>query len=618
MTFLDRYNAELKILRESGSRFSKEHPQVASQLGLQAGSVTDPFVERLLEGIAFLSARVHSRLDREASEFASQALASLSPLFMRSTPGVVVLSFDPDFGSPEAFRAGALPKGSLVSSEFPDQQQPVTWATTRDVRLWPLKLVDAQCVRGLASIPSVMASALANAQALVKLDFSVEGGAKAGDLGKQSGSLSLSLAGDLPKAFELHRALVSDTTDLWLLAGEGAEAVAHPLPLSSLKFEAVQPEASIFPDDVGALPGVRVLREYFACPQRFLSLELDVLAQVAKLAPAVKRFSVVFKLKRTPSTLIGDVQVEQFRMFAVPCVNLYDKRFDPVPYEDSKTGQWMVVDRMRPMAHHVWSVDQVGVSMEDGVVLEAWSALNMGDFYSSDTQARYSWRRETLDEGTGTKRDNGLDALGIYDEISVAITDPAYSLAQVHHIQVKGLVCDRGWRAGSAVNARYQLEESKAVEKIECLWAASAPRPMPDANECWTALPHLGDNPLGQYSAKATDITDRIKDLLCLASVGSNAMDVQRSSSLRKVFATPVFMEAGRSSPMAWVRGQKVSIFVSSSDHPDKGAWLFGRVLAQALFESVYLNDGVEFEIHIDDELCSTHTNLNNKTGALL
>jgi type VI secretion system protein ImpG len=188
----------------------------------------------------------------------------------------------------------------------------------------------------------------------------------------------------------------------------------------------------------------------------------------------------------------------------------------------------------------------------------------------------------------------------------------------VHHIQVKGLVCDRGWRAGSAVNARYRLEESKAVEKIECLWAASAPRPMPDANECWTALPHLGDNPLGQYSAKATDITDRIKDLLCLASVGSNAMDVQRSSSLRKVFATPVFMEAGRSSPMAWVRGQKVSIFVSSSDHPDKGAWLFGRVLAQALFESVYLNDGVEFEIYIDDELCSTHTNLNNKTGALL
>jgi type VI secretion system protein ImpG len=68
---------------------------------------------------------------------------------------------------------------------------------------------------------------------------------------------------------------------------------------------------------------------------------------------------------------------------------------------------------------------------------------------------------------------------------------------------------------------------------------------------------------------------------------------------------------------MAWVRGQRVSIYVASSDHPDNGAWLFARVVAQALSESVTLNDGVEFKIYVDNELCSVHSNLGTAEGVL-
>lgn len=53
MNVLDHYNDELRNLREVGTRFAKEHPQVAGQLGLHPDAVTDPFVERLLEGVAF-------------------------------------------------------------------------------------------------------------------------------------------------------------------------------------------------------------------------------------------------------------------------------------------------------------------------------------------------------------------------------------------------------------------------------------------------------------------------------------------------------------------------------------------------------------------------------------
>ncbi len=619
MSFLDRYNQELRMLRESGSRFAAEHPQIASQLGLRADSVTDPFVERLLEGVAFLTARVHARLDRESAEFAAQALAVLSPLFGRATPSMLTLDFAPDLGSPEAFRVGRIPKGSVVSAECPDRHHPVSLVTTRDVRLWPLQLTGASCVKGLPQLPLAMSTALANAQALIRLDFSIEGGSKAEDLvkGHTEDALTLSLAGDLPKAFELHRALVSDTSEVWLLV-DGEQRQAQRLPDGCLVFDAVHESASVFPQDLGALPGLRVLREYFAYPQRFLSVRLAALDTLARLAPGAKAFSLVFKLKRAAAHLIGGVDKEQLRLFAVPCVNLYTKRFDPVPYDEGKTGQWTVVDRMYPTAHHIWSVDKVGVSMADGVLIDAWSALNMGDFYAHSTSARYAWRRETLDVGAGSRRDNGLDALGVYDEISLTLTDQRYRFADIHHIQVEGLVCDRGWRPAAALQARYALKESKAVEQITCLWPASVARPMPDVSDCWNAIPQLGDNPLTQFKAEPTEITDRVLDLLRMASDASHMVDVQRCGSLRQVTVQTTFMEAGRSTPMAWVRGQKVAIHVASSDHPDNGAWLFARVVAQALSESVYLNDGVTFEIFIDHELCSVHSNLGGNEGSLL
>lgn len=60
---LHYYNIELQHLREMGTEFSREFPKVAGRLGLEGFECADPYVERLLEGFAFLAARVHLKLD---------------------------------------------------------------------------------------------------------------------------------------------------------------------------------------------------------------------------------------------------------------------------------------------------------------------------------------------------------------------------------------------------------------------------------------------------------------------------------------------------------------------------------------------------------------------------
>ena len=60
---LEFYNRELLYIREMGGEFSRDFPKIAGRLGLDSFECADPYVERLLEGFAFLAARIHLKLD---------------------------------------------------------------------------------------------------------------------------------------------------------------------------------------------------------------------------------------------------------------------------------------------------------------------------------------------------------------------------------------------------------------------------------------------------------------------------------------------------------------------------------------------------------------------------
>ena len=71
---LSHYDRELAYLRELGAEFAQEYPKVAGQLGLSSAACSDPHVERLLEGFAFLAARVQLAIDAEFPRFTEQLL----------------------------------------------------------------------------------------------------------------------------------------------------------------------------------------------------------------------------------------------------------------------------------------------------------------------------------------------------------------------------------------------------------------------------------------------------------------------------------------------------------------------------------------------------------------
>ena len=67
--FLEYYQQELKFFRDSAKEFAHEYPQVAQRLGLAAPEIEDPYVERLIEAVSFLTARINLKVDAEYPNF---------------------------------------------------------------------------------------------------------------------------------------------------------------------------------------------------------------------------------------------------------------------------------------------------------------------------------------------------------------------------------------------------------------------------------------------------------------------------------------------------------------------------------------------------------------------
>ena len=97
---LQYYNLELQHLRETGAEFAQQFPKIAARLGMHGLEVADPYVERLLEGVGFLAARVQLKLDAEFPRFTQALLEIVYPHYLAPTPSMLVAQLNPTRTSP--------------------------------------------------------------------------------------------------------------------------------------------------------------------------------------------------------------------------------------------------------------------------------------------------------------------------------------------------------------------------------------------------------------------------------------------------------------------------------------------------------------------------------------
>src|SRR3954467_3019602 len=116
--FLDLYNRELQLLNEQAREFAVEYPGIAERLGGILEDRIDPMVGGLLEGAAFLAARVQLKIKHEFPEFTNNLLEQLVPHYLAPTPSAMLVRAEPPFAEPNLKDGLRLESGSYLEARY--------------------------------------------------------------------------------------------------------------------------------------------------------------------------------------------------------------------------------------------------------------------------------------------------------------------------------------------------------------------------------------------------------------------------------------------------------------------------------------------------------------------
>src|SRR3978361_1645045 len=141
--FLDLYNRELQLLNEQAREFAEEYPGIAERLGGILEAHADPLIGGLLEGTAFLAARVQLKLKHEFPEFTNNLLEQLIPNYLAPTPSAMLAKVLPPYSDAKLRDGYKIPRGSYLDATYRERERHIAcrYRLSGDVVLWPFDII---------------------------------------------------------------------------------------------------------------------------------------------------------------------------------------------------------------------------------------------------------------------------------------------------------------------------------------------------------------------------------------------------------------------------------------------------------------------------------------------
>jgi type VI secretion system protein ImpG len=463
------YTEELAYLRELGAEFAAEFPKVAGRLGMETLEVADPYVERLLEGFAFLTARIQLKLDAEQPQLIAHLLESIYPNFLSPVPSMLVARLKVDPADPNLTRGHRVPRGSALLSQLPrGQDTRCEFRTAQDVTLWPIELVD---VRYFSHAPDLPLTRLPTAAAIkggLRLRLRLGGGLQWSQLPLDRLRLYIAAGDDV--AFRLHELMTTAPLGSWLHSpasgstgggsngsgtgsGGGISSGWSPADLKarfagpeSLRSAGHANEDALLPVGLRAFSGYRLLQEAAALPQRLLFVDLVDLQRRLPLATG-REAELLILFSRGDGGLEPVVDAGSLALFCTPAINLFPKRLDRLQLGPGDWEYHIVPDRTRPMdyeVHSLLSVQGFGTGRQAQQAFEPLYACTHADAAPAEADGLsngagasaaprptrpngYYTLRRTPRLPSAAQQRNGPRTAYIGEEVYLALVDPRHA-----------------------------------------------------------------------------------------------------------------------------------------------------------------------------------------------
>ena len=120
----------------------------------------------LLEGAAFLAARVQLKLKHEFPEFTGNLLEQLVPNYLAPTPSVMLAKVVPPFADPALRDGRRIARGAYLDATYRELDRNVAcrYRLTSDITLWPFDIVGAEYFTSAAPLQALGLSAGSDAR----------------------------------------------------------------------------------------------------------------------------------------------------------------------------------------------------------------------------------------------------------------------------------------------------------------------------------------------------------------------------------------------------------------------------------------------------------------------
>jgi type VI secretion system protein ImpG len=592
------YNRELQYIREMGAEFAKEFPKIAGRLGLEGTDVADPYVERMLEGFAFLAARVQLKIDAEYPTFTQNLLELIYPDYLAPLPSMSVVQLDP------VLEEGALADGLVVLRDTSlrtvtgkGERTACEFRTAQDVTMWPLEITEARYYNSAGALATIDVDRLDNVRAGIRLQLHTTAGVAFEDLPLDS--LMLYLRGSDQIPFRLYEQLIGNTVSVLVRPKGKSRAWSEYLPPSCLRGAGFQSDEALLPATRRSFEGYRYLREYFAFPQRFLFTE------ISGLRPSVSRcasteLELILLFKRHDRELENIVSKDSFALNCTPAINLFPKRADRIHLSDRDHEYHVVADRTRPMDFEVWSVTGV-----EGFGTSAEPEQTFHPFYASHDQtafgesAFFTVRREPRRlSSRQVKRGKRSSYIG--SETFLSIVDPAQAPYRSNLRQLGvGIMCTNRDLALHIPVGRGQtdftLDTGAPVESIRCVSGPTRPRQgFVGGDISWRLISHLSLNYLSLVDGKDSDGAHALRSILSLYADENDQAAQRQIEGVRSVSTRPVNGRLPTHGPITFGRGLEVTLTCDESSFEGIGVFLLGEVMKEFFAKYVSVNSFTE------------------------
>lgn len=599
---LEYYNRELQFAREMGAEFAQAYPRIAARLGLEGLECADPYVERLLEGFAFLTARVQLKLDARHPDFTQHLLELVYPQYLSPVPACAIVELTADMKEGSLQTGHPILRGTSLRTLLGKGDRTVCeFRTAHKVTLWPLTVVEAKYLSGPGSLSAQGFIPDPRVRSAIRLRLKAAAGVRLRELPLDSLMFFIKATPDI--ASRILEQVAADCIGYYARSASPGAAVSFRSS-AHVRHVGFEDDESLLPPTAGGFQGYRLLQEYFAFPDRYHFFELNDLRGAVASASG-DELEIYLAMSRAQPALENTLDASHFRLSCVPAVNLFPRAADRIHVTSADTELHVVPDRNRPMDFEIFSIEKLkaigsgGETMAD--VLPFYSTSHSTD--RSAPIAYYTMQRRPRMLST-RQQQAGARAGYVGSECFISIVDSAqrHFTGDMRQVEALALCTNRDLPIQLALGqgrTDFVVDGGAPVESVRCISGPSYPRPSPAFGDtAWKLISHLSLNYLSLVDSSPASGADMLRSMLALYADPNDAAIARQIEGVRSVSYRPVVRRLPRSGPISYGRGLEISLNIDDAAFEGAGIVPITSVLERFFARYASINSFTQTRLH--------------------